>query len=256
MSDDPKQWFGGQGRVMFVHAHPDDESITTGGTLAALAEAGLEPLLVTLSRGEQGEVTPGPLRALVDHHGVAVVRQNELKTALGMLNVERHAFLGVPPARAEGLAPTIYEDSGMRWIEEGLAGPAEEASADAITSVPATEPLYDLLAAAYQSGATAVVSYNDGGGYGHPDHVLAHRLSRAVATALEIPFWEILPDPEAGGETGVEVHDVSPWLDRKLAALRAHATQLSVERNSEGHDIVHVGSQRERVASVEAFIRR
>jgi len=271
------EWFDGRARVMFVHAHPDDETIATGGTLAALAEAGREPLLVTLTRGEQGEVVAGPLEALVATHGLAVARQNELRTALGMLGVERHVFLGVEPARAEGLPPTIYEDSGMAWGPDGLAVAAAEASADALTSVPAVEALHDLLAAAAQSGAGAIVSYDDIGGYGHPDHVLAHRLARAVAHALELPFWEIARDPsptvdskpsdsestgspitdadntdfDAADSETIESHDVTPWLDRKTAALRAHATQLVVD----GDDIVHVGGQRQPIGRVESFRR-
>ncbi|WP_336652497.1 MULTISPECIES: PIG-L deacetylase family protein [unclassified Leucobacter] len=244
---DPNTWFDGRSRAMFVHAHPDDETICTGGTLAALAEAGLEPLLVTLTRGEQGEVTPGPLQALAGTHGLAVVRQNELKTALGMLGVERHTFLGVEPARAEGLPPTIYEDSGMAWGSDGRATAAPEASRDALTSAPAVEALNDLLAAAYLAGAQAIVSYDDGGGYGHPDHRFAHRLSRAVAQALELPFWEIVPGADETGES----YDVSPWFERKVAALRAHGTQLTVD----GEEIVHVGGQREPIRRVERFRR-
>lgn len=242
-------WFGGVPRVLVVHAHPDDETITTGGTLAALAEAGREPLLVTLTRGEQGEVVPGPLEAMVAAHGLAVVRQNELKNALAMLGLERHAFLGVPPARAEGLDPTIYEDSGMRWLPDGRAGASDQASGDALTSVPAVESLTDLLAVAHDSGAGAIVSYDDGGGYGHPDHVHAHRIARAVATALELPFWEIVSSHEADGVTGVESHDISPWYERKLSALRAHTTQLTID----GDDIVHVGGQRHPVDRIERF---
>lgn len=247
---DPATWFDGASRVMFVHAHPDDETITTGGTLAALAAAGREPLLVTLTRGEQGEVVDGPLAALVGTHGLPVVRQNELRTALGMLGVERHAFLGVAPARAEGLDPVIYEDSGMAWGADGRATAAPDASRDALTSVPAVEALNDLLAAAYLSGAQAVVSYDDGGGYGHPDHVRAHQLARAVAQALDLPFWEIVAQ-RAAEDDAIEDHDVSPWLDRKIAALRAHGTQLTVD----GSDIVHVGGQREPVGTVESFRR-
>ncbi|RGE17348.1 PIG-L family deacetylase [Leucobacter sp. wl10] len=252
---DPSEWFGGRARVMFVHAHPDDETIMTGGTLAALAETGREPLLVTLTRGEQGEVVPGPLAALAGTHGLAIVRQNELKTALGMLGVERHAFLGVDPARAEGLSPAIYEDSGMSWGPDGRATAVPDAGPDALTSVPAIEPLNDLLAAAYRSGARGIVSYDDGGGYGHPDHVLSHRLARAVARALEIPFWEIVSGSEIAETEGtaaldpVERHDVSPWLERKVAALRAHGTQLTVD----GGDIVHVGGQREPISCLEGF---
>ncbi|QBE48957.1 PIG-L family deacetylase [Leucobacter triazinivorans] len=272
MTQDPSEWFDGRARVMFVHAHPDDETITTGGTLAALAEAGREPLLVTLTRGEQGEVVAGPLEALVAAHGLAVARQNELRTALGMLGIERHAFLGVEPARADGLSPAIYEDSGMQWGDDGRAIPDPAAGPDALTSVPAVEVLNDLLAAAYRAGAQGIVSYDDGGGYGHPDHVLAHRVARAVAQALELPFWEIVPAgsmeparsdsdvspgsadiPESGDGRGrVEAHDVSPWVDRKVAALRAHATQLTVDRG----DIVHVGGQREPIGGIEAFRRR
>ena len=261
-----ENWFRGRSRVLFVHAHPDDESIATGGTLAALAEAGREPLLVTLTRGERGEVVPGPLQGLVRAHGLAVVRQNELKTALGMLGLERHVFLGVEPARAEGEPPTIYEDSGMSWGADGRATTAPDVTADALTSVPAVEVLNDLLAGVHLSGAQGIVSYDDGGGYGHPDHVLAHRISRAVATALGLPFWEIVAEPgeaappgvaealqPGGGEAAqgaeVETHDVSPWLDRKIAALRAYATQLTVD----GGDIVHVGGQRQVIEKVERF---
>lgn len=258
------EWFRGRSRVLFVHAHPDDETISTGGTLAALAEAGREPLLITLTRGERGEVMAGPLQGLANAHGLAVVRQNELKTALGMLGLERHAFLGVEPARAEDLPPVIYEDSGMAWGDDGRATAAADVTADALTSVPAIELLNDLLAGAYLSAAQGIVSYDDGGGYGHPDHVLAHQLSRAVATALGLPFWEIssldhdAAVQSAGGgepveladeESLVEAHDVGQWLDRKVAALRAYATQLSVE----GDEIVHVGGQRQPIDRVETF---
>lgn len=256
MNEDPRSWFDGAPRVMFVHAHPDDETISTGGTLAGLSEAGLEPLLVTLTRGEQGEVTPGPFAGLQGSEDLAPHRQTELGAALAMLGLERHAFLGVPPARAEGLAPTIYEDSGMVWGPDGRATAAPDSSADALTRVPAVEALNDLLAAASTAGAAAIVSYDDDGGYGHPDHVFAHRLARAVAHGLEIPFWAIVAgeaaaDPESGDDPDIESHDVSPWFDRKVAALRAHGTQLSVE----GEEIVHVGGQRQPIDRVEMFRR-
>lgn len=250
---DPAQWFGGAPRVMFVHAHPDDESISTGGTLAALASAGREPLLVTLTRGERGEVVPGPFAHLAGTDALAPHRQAELAAALFMLGVERHAFLGVEPARAEGLTPVIYEDSGMVWGADGRAEAAADATADALTRAPAVEALNDLLAAAHGAGARAVVSYDSGGGYGHPDHVFAHRLARAVAHALGLPFWEIVSDPSAlnsaQGDPAVETHDISPWFDRKVAALRSHVTQLTVEDD----EMVHVGGQRQRIERSEAF---
>lgn len=245
---DASSWFGGTPRMMFVHAHPDDETITTGGTLAGLAAAGQEPLLVTLTRGERGEVVPGPFSALQGTEGLAPHRQAELAAALFMLGLERHAFLGVEPARAAGLSPVIYEDSGMEWGPDGRAVAAPDAGRDALTRTPAVEALNDLLAAAHDAGARGIVSYDDGGGYGHPDHVFAHRIARAVAHALGLPFWEIVSDPAAAVEAEA-VHDVTPWLDRKVAALRAHATQLTVD----GDEIVHVGGQRQPIGAQEAF---
>jgi N-acetyl-1-D-myo-inositol-2-amino-2-deoxy-alpha-D-glucopyranoside deacetylase len=256
MVEDPRAWFHGVPRVMFVHAHPDDETITTGGTLAALAEAGQEPLLVTLTRGEQGEVTPGPFAQLQGTEGLAPHRQTELAAALAMLGITRHVFLGVPPARADGLPPTIYEDSGMEWDAAGRATFSPDAGTDALTQVPAVEALNDLIAAAHNAGAGAIVSYDDDGGYGHPDHVLTHRLARAVAQGLGIPFWIITPteamadpEPDSVEMQDLERHDVSPWLDRKVAALRVYGTQLTVD----GDDIVHVGGQRQPIDRVESF---
>lgn len=246
-TNDPRTWFDGLPRVLFVHAHPDDETIATGGTLAGLAAAGQEPLLITCTRGELGEARPGPFAQLAGTDGFAPHRMQELAAALSMLGVERHAFLGAPPARAEGLPPTIYEDSGMSWGADGRATVGEAAGTDALTRVPAFEALADLLAGANESGAQAIVSYDDGGGYGHPDHVFAHQISRAVAQALELPFWVIVDH----AAEGVDAYDVSPWLDRKVAALHAHHTQLEVD----GDVIVHVGGQRQPIAHVESFLR-
>ncbi len=273
------KWFGGAQRVLFVHAHPDDETISTGGTLAGLAEAGRTPLLITLTRGEQGEVNPGPFAGLQGTPGLAPHREAELTAALAMLGVEHHAFLGQPPARAEGLDARSYEDSGMQWSEPGLDGrswaiAAPAAPAAALTRAPAVEALNDLLAFANELGAEAIVSYDENGGYGHPDHVFAHRAARAVAHGLELPFWQVeagSADPtrmnarvsEADTEAEAQDHDVSPWLNRKVAALRAHSTQVTVDADEivhegVGHDVpelVHVGGQRHPIGTVERFRR-
>lgn len=301
LMNDVSLWFDALPRVLFVHAHPDDETITTGGTLAALAAAGREPLLVTLTRGERGEVTEGPFAGLTGD-GLAAHRETELAAALAMLSAEpgiRHAYLGTPPARAAGHVRRRYEDSGMRWGEDGMATTADDASPAALTRADAVDPLTDLLALADEWGADAVVSYDENGGYGHPDHVFAHRAARAVAVGLELPFWEIVPTETVVVATDLddgsaETHDVSPWLDRKIAALRAHGTQLGVEpkaddsfeivhgprrsgqsdalravctdpepgvgsdevgRSGSGYEIVHVGGQRQSVDHVEIFRR-
>ena len=140
----------------------------------------------------------------------------------------------------------------MRWVTPTVAGPAEDAGELSLSRSPIEEELADLLAGLDRTTPDVVLSYDDGGGYGHPDHVLAHQLSRAVATALGLPFWEIVSAPkdaEAQSEDEVETHDITPWLDRKRASLRAYATQLTVD----GDEIVHVGGQRQAIETIEQF---
>lgn len=293
-------WFEGAQNVLFVHAHPDDETIATGGTIAGLAAAGRAPLLVTLTRGERGEVVPGTFAGAEGSPELSAHRESELAAAVAALGVAQHAYLGTPPARATGLEPRVYEDSGMQWADPDADGvrwavAAPDASEAALTRSPAVEALNDLIALAVAWGAGAIASYDERGGYGHPDHVFAHRAARAVARGLELPFWQVEAvgadparstgidrgtdpgtDPgddrwtDHGGDTGddrgidpegagvdaplrhiTQDHDVAPWLDRKLAALRAHATQLTID----GSDIVHVGGQREPIGLVERFRR-
>ena len=247
MNHHPETWFGGAERVVFVHAHPDDETIATGGTIAALRAAGKPAGLVTLTRGERGEVTPGPFASLQGTPQLAPHREQELQAAMLMLGVEGHAFLGEPPARQAGLEPRVYEDSGMEWGDDGMAVSAAETGAEALTKAPAAELINDLLYGVLTLECDAIVSYNDEGGYGHPDHVLAHRAARAVAAAIDVPFWEISSDEAA------EAYDVTESLDRKIGALRMHGTQLTV---IDDETIEHVGGQREPIASVERFMLR
>lgn len=253
-----RDWFGGAATVMFVHAHPDDETIATGGTLAALAAEGLDPAVVTLTRGEQGEVRPGLFASLEGTRGLARHRETELASALSMLGVTRHAMLGTPPARAAGLPPRVYEDSGMAWGSDGFAVAGDSATGLALTRAHVVEPITDLLALAESWCVGAIVSYDERGGYGHPDHVFAHRIARAVAHGLEIPFWEIVsPGPDgaiSAVRDGSDVeYDVSPWWERKIAALRAYQTQLEVVSDTE---LVHVGGQAMTLEPVERFRQR
>ncbi|MBU3994215.1 MAG: LmbE-like protein, partial [Actinobacteria bacterium] len=143
-----------------------------------------------------------------------------------------------------------------------------DATADALTRASVIEPLNDLLAVAANWEAEAIVSYDAIGGYGHPDHVFAHRLARAVAHGLDLPYWEIVTDRSNAGAGGADpqvseageglesgedtvAYDVSPWSERKIPALRSHATQLTVD----GDAIVHVGGQRQPIDVIERFRR-
>ncbi len=228
-------------RVLFVHAHPDDETLASGGLIADLVDRGAVVAVLTASRGEQGEVVPGSLPAGID---LEAHREAEVAGACRVLGVAHHAFLGQPPARAAGRPSRHYTDSGMRWCDaaETLAGPGENAGADALSLADPAEVAADIAAHARAVGADLVISYDDAGGYGHPDHVALAAPSRAAASELGVPFLEIATDPDSAGHT-VETHH---QLERVAEALRHHRTQLVVE----GDQVVHVGGQRQAIQLV------
>lgn len=246
-------WFGGAKTVLFVHAHPDDESIWTGGAIAALNSAGRDAAVLTLTRGEQGEAMPLIEQDLptgtARFHALAEVREGELAAALAALGVRHHAFLGQGPARAAGLSDRRYEDSGMQWGEDGVAAAADSVSSEALTRASVAEALADTLAFVDALGAEALVSYDEHGGYGHPDHIFAHRLARSVALAFELPFWEVRADEARLG--GGEAYDVRPWRAESSAARSAHASQL-VERDGV---ITLTGGQVHRMPEREFYAR-
>jgi LmbE family N-acetylglucosaminyl deacetylase len=215
--------------VAFVHAHPDDECIVTAGTMAALADAGHRVVLVLATRGELGEVPEG---FLADGESLTERRVQETMSAAEILGVDRVVFLG-------------YHDSGM-------AGEPTNDAASAFWQADLGEAARRLLAVLAEEGTDRLVTYDERGGYGHPDHVQVHRLGAAVAAAgagvrvLEATMNRdhIRADREADGggggeDDGVEVGmpierihlglDVRPWLDRKRAAMRAHRSQIAEE---------------------------
>ena len=211
--------------MLFVHAHPDDESITTGGTIALLVERGSQVTVVTCTRGELGEVIPADLAGLEGDGGaLATVRAEELARALAALGVVDHRFLGDADARWVEREPRRYTDSGMRWGDNG-AEPAESLAANALCAADFGEVAADLATVIDAVKPGAVVSYDSHGGYGHPDHVRAHAAARHAADVMGVPFWTVDTDAES---SSLRV-DVSAVLDRKIAALAAHRTQIVVE---------------------------
>lgn len=237
--------------LMCVHPHPDDESIACGGTLARYADEGHRTMVVTCTGGEEGENLAG-----IDLGGVEMteVRERELAAALATLGVERHAFLG-------------YRDSGM-------AGTPANEHPDSFLRADLEEAAHRLAAIVRDFRPDVVVSDNEDGSYGHPDHVKANRVtSRALAVAADpaadvagspwkvekryvhaiprtrlaelhrrllaaghaSPFGDEEFDSPADVPFGVPdenvttVVDVGDWMERKQAAMRAHASQIGEE---------------------------
>jgi len=231
----------GHASVLFVHAHPDDETISTGALIVELVARGSRVHLLTASRGERGEVVAGPLTALAGTDALARERENELERATGILGIDQRFWLGEAPARSAGQPPRRYRDSGMVWIRPGLAGPADDAADDALSVAPLAEVTGDIVALISTLRPALVISYDDGGGYGHPDHVRAHDATLAACRVTGTPFAEVLESPATDGEW----FDLPQHRERVTEALRAHASQLTVH----GTDIVHSGGQREAITT-------
>ncbi|HEV2426897.1 MAG TPA: PIG-L family deacetylase, partial [Acidimicrobiales bacterium] len=140
-----------------VHAHPDDEAIATGGVLALLASQGVRTVLVTCTRGEFGDAPGGikPDESGHDEDAVADLRARELADSVAALKVSRAVQLG-------------YRDSGMR----GWPGNDDPRSFWATPIDVAADRLLEVLRA---ERPQVVVTYNENGFYGHPDHIQANR---------------------------------------------------------------------------------
>lgn len=215
--------------VLFVHAHPDDETLSTGAAIATVAQTGAASVL-TLTLGERGEVRPERRDAVADAGTLAALRSVELDRAVVALGATR-----VEPR-------TRFEDSGMAWVD-GRAVPAPDVSAAALTSQPPADVELLVLDVVQRLRPDALVTYDEDGGYGHPDHREVHRAVVAVGRDLRIPVYVRTHAP---ADVAVPV---APVADRVREALAAHESQLAVD----GDDVVHVGGQREPIAHLEHY---
>lgn len=272
---------GATGGLLAVHAHPDDETLSTGALLTAWAAAGRPVTVVTCTRGERGEVIPPELAPLADDPAaLAAHREAELAAALGALGVVDHVFLDRVPGAGDAAAR--FEDSGMAWVRPGHAGAGADVPAGAFVAVDVADAAERLADVIRDRRPDVVVGYEPGGGYGHPDHVHAHRVMTAAvvaagragrggapAHAVPVVLWGVVEGPglraaraeladvgpvaAADGEplpadapddplpsaasldAAVAVRvDVPEVLDRLVAALAAHATQVQSVRGWAG----------------------
>ena len=170
-------------RLLFVHAHPDDETLTTGLTMATYASRHHDVHLLTCTLGEEGEVIPPALAHLgADRDDtLGPWRREELRAAMSVLGVT-HSVLGEDPQH--GVA-SRYRDSGM-------AGTASAERPDAFVRADPGEAAAMVAAHIRALRPDVVVTYDEQGGYGHPDHIQAHRLTMSALSALAA-------EAEAGG---------------------------------------------------------
>jgi N-acetyl-1-D-myo-inositol-2-amino-2-deoxy-alpha-D-glucopyranoside deacetylase len=225
---------------MTVHAHPDDETIGTGGTMATSVRAGRRVVLVTCTRGEMGEIVVPDMDTPDNHRRLGEMRAAELEQAMGALGVTEWENLG-------------YRDSDMMGRSGNL-------DARSFWQANLDEAIGRLVFLVRTYRPDVMTTYNDFGGYGHPDHIRAHQLTMAAATDVDRVFHAVTSRAatEAGAAALAEIPDL-PWrlpeegelpvtddaeittaidisehLVAKLRALRAHSTQISVWQDGVG----------------------
>jgi N-acetyl-1-D-myo-inositol-2-amino-2-deoxy-alpha-D-glucopyranoside deacetylase len=234
-------------RMLLVHAHPDDETINNGATMALYASLGADVTLVTCTRGEEGEVLVEELshKAAAHDDSLGEHRVIELAEAMKALGVRDYRFLGEPDIQ--------YRDSGMMDTDPNKR-------ADCFWQADLEEATSHLVKVIDEVKPHVLVTYDEFGGYGHPDHIQAHRVAMAAAEksewAIEKIYWNVMPRSviqegidkmkELGSDFfGAESAEDLPfckddsfvttlidgngYVESKMAAMRAHATQISVD---------------------------
>lgn len=212
-----------QQRVLGVFAHPDDESIAAGTFLALAARQGHDVSVITCTRGERGEVVPAELDHLErDGEALAAHREQELTKALAELGVHRHLFLDQVPALTQS-RPARFVDSGMTWVRPGLAGPAPDAGPEAFSRLDTKIAATLLAIVIRQLRPDVLITEDPHGGYGHPDHLQAHR---AAMLAVELAGRREVDTPELAALAPWQVPAVA-WVTQSAADARRALEQLA-----------------------------
>ncbi len=245
--------------MLLVHAHPDDETINNGATMARYVAEGAGVTLLTCTLGEEGEILVPELAQLAADQAdqLGGYRIWELRAAMDALGVGDTRFLG---------GPGRYRDSGMMGV------PAND-NPRAFWNADLDEAVAHAVAVVREVRPQVVVTYDENGGYGHPDHIQAHRVAMGAVRAAADPayrpdlgeawttakvYWCCMPRSvlqhgidamAAAGDTtffdgvtsaedlpfGVPDERVTAAVDgrafaaRKDAAMRAHPTQILVD---------------------------
>jgi N-acetyl-1-D-myo-inositol-2-amino-2-deoxy-alpha-D-glucopyranoside deacetylase len=246
-------------RILLVHAHPDDETINNGATMARYVAEGVGVTLLTCTLGEEGEVLVPELAQLAADQAdqLGGYRISELRAAMAALGVTDMRFLG---------GAGRYRDSGM------MGTPANQ-HPRAFWNADLDEAVGHAVAVVREVRPQVLVTYDDDGGYGHPDHIQAHRVAMAAVDAAAEPgyrpdlgeawqvakvYWSAIPrsvvrrgieamaalgeaSPFEGlgdieevpfvvpDEQVTAAVDARPYVGQKDAAMRAHPTQITVD---------------------------
>ena len=239
-----------QPRLLLVHAHPDDETINNGVTMAKYVAEGSLVTLVTCTRGEEGEVLVPELAHLASAYDdkLGEHRETELRDAMRELGVTDFRFLGAPM---------------KQWRDSGMMGSDPNNRSDNFWNADLDEAAESLVEIILETKPHVLVTYDEIGGYGHPDHIQAHRvamrgaeLARERGWEIQKIYWNTIPRSiieqgiEAMKDTGIQFFGVDKaedfpfaqpdelvttvingedFVEKKMAAMRAHPTQIAVD---------------------------
>ncbi len=234
-------------RVLLVHAHPDDETINNGATMALYAALGAQVTLVTCTRGEEGEVLTPELAHLASSisDGLGEHRETELASAMKALGVSDFRFLGASEIK--------YRDSGMM-------GTPPNDRPDVFWQADIEKASDYLVAIIDEIKPQVLITYDEIGGYGHPDHIQAHRVAMRASEKskwqIQKIYWNTMPKSvlaesmakmkELGsdffGADNVDdlpfakddafvttLIDGNTYVGSKMEAMKAHHTQISLD---------------------------
>ena len=237
-------------RMLLVHAHPDDETINNGATMAYYAATGVAVTLVTCTRGEEGEVLVPELAHLASNQEdkLGDHRVTELAEAMRELGITDHRFLGAPK---------------KSWRDSGMMGTPPNSRTDVFWNADLDEAAKYLVDVILEIKPQVMITYDENGGYGHPDHIKAHQVAMRAAELAQTSGWEIskiywntipisvieegITALQGTGSDffGVEKAEDFPfakpdelvtsvvtaedYVDKKMAAMKAHPTQISLD---------------------------
>jgi N-acetyl-1-D-myo-inositol-2-amino-2-deoxy-alpha-D-glucopyranoside deacetylase len=234
-------------RLLLVHAHPDDETINNGATMALYTDLGAQVTLVTCTRGEEGEVLVSDLSHLASSatDSLGQHREVELKDAMAALRVNDFRFLG---------------DHQVKFRDSGMMGTEPNNRPDVFWQADLDLAAAHLVKVIDEVKPHVLITYDEIGGYGHPDHIQAHRVAMRASELAQWKiskiYWNAMPKSvlaegiakmkEAGSDFfGAESVDDLPfakddslvtamidgteYVDLKMKAMAAHATQIELD---------------------------
>jgi LmbE family N-acetylglucosaminyl deacetylase len=227
--------------LMTLHAHPDDETIGTGGSMAKAVAAGHRVVLVTCTRGEMGEIVVPDMDTPDNHRRLGELRAGELERALGHLGVTEWENLGYHDSDMMG-RPGNHDPRSF-WMAD-----LDEASGRLVWLIRRYQP-------------DVITTYNDFGGYGHPDHIRTHDVTVRAFPRAGDPAWypEQLAPEHGGTGPGADEGGLAPWTPSKLyeqaipASVRARMEEVMTARGEKSFWAPPDDATPEQIAEAEAF---